>query len=47
MSYRHNFLVIKNCICLHRVVDILVDFEPMYPGFESRESHAFFLLFFY
>ena len=41
------------CIGLHSVVDILVDFEPMYPGFESRESHEsffiyiFLLLFFY
>ena len=30
------------CIGLHSVVDILVDFETMYPGFESRESHEFF-----
>ena len=22
-----------------------MDFEPMYPGFESRESHVFFLFF--
>ena len=28
-------------------MDILVDFEPMYPGFESRKSHEFFLFFFY
>ena len=27
-------------------MDILVDFEPMYSGFESRESHDFFLSFF-
>ena len=31
-------------IGLHSVVDILVDFEPMYPGFKSRESHEFFFL---
>ena len=35
------------CIDLHSVVDILVDFEPMYPGFESRESYDFFFHFFY
>ena len=23
-----------------------MDFEPMYPGFESRKSHVFFLCFF-
>ena len=33
------------CVGLHSVVDILVDFEPMYPGFESRESR--FFIFFY
>ena len=27
----------QNCIGLHSVVDILVDFQPMYPGFDSRE----------
>ena len=27
-------------------MDILVDFEPMYPGFESRETGDFFLLLF-
>ena len=32
---------------LHSVVDILVDFEPMYPGFQSRESPEFFLLIFF
>ena len=26
-----------------RRVDVLVDFEPMCPGFESRELHDFFL----
>ena len=31
------------CVGLHSVLDILVDFEPMCPGFESRESHDFFL----
>ena len=35
------------CIGLHSVVDILVDFESMYPGFESRESHDFFFFFFF
>ena len=25
---------------------ILVDFEPMYPGFESRGSHEFFFIIF-
>ena len=35
------------CIDLHSLVDILVDFEPMYPGFESRKSHVFFLKIFY
>ena len=34
------------CIGLHSVMDILVDFEPMYPGFESRELHDFFIYFF-
>ena len=24
-----------------------VDFEPMHPGFESRESHNFFFMFFF
>ena len=33
------------CISLHSVVDILVDFEPMYPGFEYRESHDIFFMF--
>ena len=28
-------------------MDILVDFEPMYPGFESRESHVFFFVLFF
>ena len=28
------------------VVDILVDFEPMYPGFETRELHDFFFFLF-
>ena len=30
----------------HSVVNILVDFEPMCPGFESRESHDFFVYLF-
>ena len=34
-------------IFIHSVVDILVDFGPMCPGFESRESHDFFYLFIY
>ena len=33
------------CTGLHSVVDILVDCEPMYPGFESRESYDFFFFF--
>ena len=32
-------------IDLHGVVDVLVDFEPMCPGSESRESHDFFFFF--
>ena len=28
-------------------MDILMDFEPMYPGFESRESHEFLFIFFF
>ena len=32
---------------LHGVVDVMVDFEPMCPGFESQESHVFLLFFFY
>ena len=28
------------------IVDILVDFGPMCPGFVSRESHDFFFFFF-
>ena len=36
-----------NCIGSHSVVDILVDFEPTYPGFESGESHTFFLIIFF
>ena len=39
-----NYFVSENCIGLHSVVDILVDFEHMYPGFESRESHEFFFI---
>ena len=35
------------CIGLHSVVDILVDFEPMYPGFESRELHEIFFIVFF
>ena len=27
-------------------MDVLVDFEPMCPGFESRESHDFFFMIF-
>ena len=37
----------ENCIGLQSVVDILVDFESMYPGFESRESHEFFIIIFF
>ena len=33
------------CIGLHSVVDIMVDFEIVYPGFESRESHVFLIFF--
>ena len=32
-------------IGLHGVGDVLVDFEPVCPGFESRESHDFFFKF--
>ena len=32
-------------IGLHGVVDVLVDFEPMRPRLESRESHDFFFFF--
>ena len=34
-------------IGLHGVVDVLVDFAPMCPGFESRESLYFILFFFF
>ena len=40
-----NYFYLK-CICFHSVVDILLDFESMYPGFESRESHEFFYFLF-
>ena len=40
-----DFFLSENCIGHHSVVDMLVDFEPMYPGFESRESHDFFYVF--
>ena len=35
------------CMSLHSVVDILVDFEPMCPGFASRVSHDFFFHLFF
>ena len=35
-----------NRIGLHGVVAVLVDFESMCPGFESRESSDFFYFFF-
>ena len=35
------------CIGLHGIVDVLVDFEPMCPGFESRESHDFFFIIYF
>ena len=34
-------------IGLHGVNDVLVDFEPMCLGFESRESHDLFFFFFF
>ena len=34
------------CIGLHSVVDILVDFEPMYPGFENGNGMIFLCFFF-
>ena len=34
------------CIGLHSVVDIMMDFELVDPGFKSRESHVFFFFFF-
>ena len=30
---------------LHGVMDVLVDFEPMCPGYDSRETHDFFFFF--
>ena len=33
-----------NCIGLHSVVNNLVDFEPIYRGTESRETHDFFII---
>ena len=32
-------------IGLHGVVDVLVDFEPICPGFESQKSHDFCFFF--
>ena len=34
-------------ISLHGVVNALVDFEPMCPGFEPRESPDFFLFIYF
>ena len=47
LAYVDYFLSVTR-IGLHGVVDIEVDFEPMSPGFETRESHDFFFIdFFY
>ena len=43
LAYIDYFLSVTR-IGLHGVV---VDFEPMSPGFETRESHDFFLLIFF
>ena len=43
LAYTDYFLSVIR-IGLHGVVDVLVDFEPMCPGFGSRESHVFFFL---
>ena len=42
-----DYFLWKYCICLHSVVEIFVDFEPMYPGFESRESMNFIIIIFF
>ena len=40
LAYIDYFLSVTR-IGLHGVLDIEVDFEPMSPGFETRESHNF------
>ena len=45
LAYIDYFLSVIR-IGLHSVVDVLVDFELMFSGFESRESHDFFFFFF-
>ena len=42
-----NYFYLKNCIGFHIAVDILLDFESMYPGFESRASHEFLSIYYF
>ena len=43
LAYIDYFYVIRNGP--HGVVDVSVDFEPMCPGFESRESDIYIYFF--
>ena len=50
--YNYNFRIYclflsENCIGLHSVINILVDFKQMFPGIESRGSHEFFFYYFF
>ena len=45
LAYIDYFLL--TYIGLHGVMDVIGDFEPMCPGFESRAWHDFFFFFFF